>query len=179
MQIVYIVLPYNLHEIEQAKKLFDSEEIPITFCETLVPFLSGHKDSKKFMLTKGKFLEMLSSLRKCDVKFQVGKYTPICAAGKSTMAIECNGTVYPCMLLRHPLGNLLTQSLKEIWENALFLKILRSVKEENLIFCENCKYKNYCMFCYGYNFIWNHDYVKPYPYQCEITKIRYSMGKRQ
>ncbi|MBI4722142.1 MAG: radical SAM protein [Candidatus Stahlbacteria bacterium] len=78
----YVVLSCNLHEIERAKKLFDVEKIPISFCEVLVPSFSGHKESKKFMLNQEEIVKMLSTLNKCGIKSKKVEYAPICSAGR-------------------------------------------------------------------------------------------------
>ncbi|MBI4722143.1 MAG: hypothetical protein HY769_03975 [Candidatus Stahlbacteria bacterium] len=82
------------------------------------------------------------------------------------------------MELTQPLGNALNQPIKEIWGKTPFLKDLRSLKKKDLMFCKICKYKNYCVFCYANNFIWNKGYKKPYPYQCKIAQIKYSLDKK-
>ncbi len=56
-----------------------------------------------------------------------------CTAGESVCCILNDGTVYPCMLLHIPLGNVMENTLQDIWENSRILKGL--IKRKNGI-CE-------------------------------------------
>jgi len=67
-----------------------------------------------------------------------------CVAGYSSLTILPNGDVYPCRRLPIYVGNVLKQSLEEIFYNSKELKRLRS--PENIdIRCRNCLYSNECM----------------------------------
>jgi radical SAM protein with 4Fe4S-binding SPASM domain len=61
-----------------------------------------------------------------------------CSAGKDTLYIGADGTVYPCPFFKSfPLGNVLQTQLREIWNNAPFLKRLRGLTEADL--SEDCR----------------------------------------
>ncbi len=67
-----------------------------------------------------------------------------CAVGYRYVTILYDGTVYPCMLLQIPLGNIREKPLSEIWEKSELLKNLRdrnNLKDR----CRICKYKDICM----------------------------------
>ncbi|HWQ96225.1 MAG TPA: radical SAM protein [Candidatus Methylomirabilis sp.] len=55
-----------------------------------------------------------------------------CTAGENVCCILNDGTVYPCMLLHIPLGNVMENTLQKIWENSLVLKDL--IEKKNGIF---------------------------------------------
>jgi MoaA/NifB/PqqE/SkfB family radical SAM enzyme len=57
------------------------------------------------------------------------KGSKCCTAGENVCCILSDGTVYPCMLLQIPLGNVMENTLQDIWENSLILKSL--IKRKN------------------------------------------------
>jgi radical SAM protein with 4Fe4S-binding SPASM domain len=73
-----------------------------------------------------------------------------CKAGHSMLAIDSSLTVYPCIYgiggkKEYPVGNLLDDSLINIWNNASRLDIFRgTLKITDLPVCNNCNLKNIC-----------------------------------
>jgi radical SAM protein with 4Fe4S-binding SPASM domain len=68
-----------------------------------------------------------------------------CVIGKDGLCIMPEGSVFPCRRFPIPIGNLLTRSLKEIWERSELLEKLR--RKENLRGqCGRCEIKD-CRGC--------------------------------
>jgi len=66
-----------------------------------------------------------------------------CGAGTRYATILYEGTVYPCMLLQIPLGNVREESFIDIWRKNEFLKKFRN--SDNLKGkCKECKYRDVC-----------------------------------
>lgn len=65
-----------------------------------------------------------------------------CSAGYDTLSIGADGTVYPCPFLHDfPLGNLMQQSLREIWQKAPVLERLRTLQKQDMNEpCKSCPY---------------------------------------
>ena len=59
-----------------------------------------------------------------NVPAPTGKH---CGAGSSGLAIDPYGNVYPCVQWRRPVGNLHTQSLREIWRGSAGLEEVRDL----------------------------------------------------
>lgn len=80
-----------------------------------------------------------------------------CSAGHSNICVNFDGTVWPCNTLTLNVGNILEQSLKEIWTNSKTLndwrKHCRRVPEK----CSNCHLYNHCIRCPGLAFMENGD----------------------
>ena len=115
-------------------------ELGVTYvsCSSLI--LTGNareKDSQATQLTEAQLLETLSSaaafcaenemelsftspgwLKEADLQ-ELGLMVPSCGACLSNMAVAPNGDVVPCQswLSDKPLGNMLTDEWKQIWEN--------------------------------------------------------------
>lgn len=72
-----------------------------------------------------------------------------CSAGFELIYIGADGTIYPCPFLKDfPLGNIMENTINEIWNHDPFLNTLRSLKKSNLE--EPCRTCCYCpTYCRG------------------------------
>jgi len=66
-----------------------------------------------------------------------------CGAGSRYACILYEGTVYPCMVLQVPAGNLREQSFKEVWNESTVFQELRN-RELLKGKCGMCRYKYVC-----------------------------------
>lgn len=90
-------------------------------------WLSEHKD----VVTGDSFFSLEEEERK-------GLGLNLCGAAKFTCCIDPAGSIYPCAFLQDPFfcgGNLLDQSLGEVWLHARGFKLLRNLKVRS---CESC-----------------------------------------
>jgi radical SAM protein with 4Fe4S-binding SPASM domain len=63
-----------------------------------------------------------------------------------------NGNVYPCPGWQYRIvGNLKTQTLKDIWENSKEIKFLRNIRKKDFPECQKCADKLFCQICMGRN----------------------------
>ena len=72
---------------------------------------------------------------------------PVCGAGRYTISIAPNGTVYPCNGLPLALGNIQTAGLREIWEKSRTLVAWKAVTLADFDRCglyAHCSYCNHC-----------------------------------
>lgn len=80
----------------------------------------------------------------------IRKMFPGCKAGKTELTIGPDGYVYPCKYLRYDkfrAGNILENSLKEIWEEDPIVKLFGerspdTIKNEK---CQKCSWLNRCI----------------------------------
>ncbi len=65
-----------------------------------------------------------------------------CSVGQDTLCIGAEGTVYPCHFLHDfPLGNLMDNDLKPIWNKSHVLQSLRNMKKQDMSGeCRHCTY---------------------------------------
>lgn len=69
-----------------------------------------------------------------------------CQAGIGQGAVTANGTVFPCVLLPIPLGNIREQPFRMIWQTSPILEALRS--RDNLMgSCSTCRVRERCGGC--------------------------------
>ncbi len=70
-----------------------------------------------------------------------------CWAGDKVCCILNDGTVYPCMLLPVPLGNVTENSLHDIWAHSPLIKKINDSRNAELAGCELCRcwiLSNFC-----------------------------------
>lgn len=99
----------------------------------------------------------------------------ICPVCISSVCISHAGIVYPCEGWQsHSLGNIKDVPLKQIWEESVDIKELRSLSYEDFPKCRVCSDRAYCSIC----LIRNANESKPgdfrqvNPYYCEIARMK-------
>ena len=95
----------------------------------------------------------------------------ICSAGKNHLTFSPFGDIYPCGRLRIPIGKYPNDDIKSLWRNSTLLQQLRNLRNEDLRYCTNCQYKEFCAFCIGNNYNTNSDIIKPVKEICNRAKI--------
>lgn len=153
----------NLNEFENAIAFAKQHDIRVIWFDRMVPIGTAmSSDLSKRDLSKNDikaFFQRVSLLRKAEqrsnselyirmhraLQFLDAKDEPIyrCTAGRNIMTIMSNGDLVPCRRMPIVMGNLLNESLINLYENKLArLKMLDydSVAEG----CEECEYKLSC-----------------------------------
>lgn len=74
-----------------------------------------------------------------------------CYAGVTSATISPQGDVFPCILLRHRVGNVRQRTIQDIWHDHPdpMLVRLRQVKPEDVTECYACAHKSVCRRCPG------------------------------
>lgn len=73
----------------------------------------------------------------------------MCGAGVTSICLSPDGTVYPCVSLKTPLGNINSNSVSDIWEGSARIEIINSLKWTNTKQCKSCPHKSACPHCAG------------------------------
>lgn len=98
-------------------------------------------------------IEKLRELRDCDIEDIMKKdensekvfyRSHDCGAGFRSIYVDYNGNISPCVFLgnNYIIGNIKSNSIKELWDSAPALKTIRELKEN--ISCRECLRKNIC-----------------------------------
>lgn len=77
-----------------------------------------------------------------------------CAAGLSGLTVLADGTITPCRRLPIPLGNVLTDSLREIWSTSEVLEDLRD-RSSYTGACRSCSRWTVCRGCRAIAYAWS------------------------
>jgi radical SAM protein with 4Fe4S-binding SPASM domain len=95
--------------------------------------------------TLGLRVDILEALPKCIFSEQIlaGKHSFLnrrCQAGRTVIAVSCNGDVRPCAHNPTTYGNVLQDDLKNIWQNMSDWRSAQYVPDE----CNDCSWLNRC-----------------------------------
>jgi radical SAM protein with 4Fe4S-binding SPASM domain len=94
-----------------------------------------------------------------------------CQAGIGQGCITATGTVWPCVLLPIPLGNIRERSFRDIWKSSEIVKALRN--RENLKgVCGTCVVKDRCGGCRAVAFSKTGDYLASDPRCWERVRLK-------
>ncbi len=112
----------------------------------------GKKDIK-FLLPSVNQLLSKKDLLVGDFEFKNKEFSDyfLCSAGRTSCSITANGDVKPCSFINISAGNVLYDSLVNIWNNSHLFFIFRSFKEEQFNKCLSCKLKSQCHVCIANN----------------------------
>ncbi len=81
-----------------------------------------------------------------------------CSAGINNLGISSNGDVFPCIFLREKVGNLMEESLKNIWNHS---EILKNLRQRKINQCGSCKFQFSCGGCRAFSGIYEKDEFCP------------------
>lgn len=90
-------------------------------------------------------VDVLEALPKCVFPDEVlkGKHAFLnrkCQAGRTVIAVSCNGDVRPCAHNPYSYGNMLEEDLRDIWKKMSDWRSMQYVPEE----CKDCTWLNRC-----------------------------------
>ena len=103
--------------------------------------------------------------------------SPICSVGQDSLCISVDGEIFPCAGWQsNILGNIKSNSLKDIWEHSEKLNALRSIKRSQFLQCVSCKDREYCTVCMmrNSNEDINKNIFKINRLQCKMTKMMHN-----
>jgi radical SAM protein with 4Fe4S-binding SPASM domain len=99
--------------------------------------------------------------------------------GINRVAIECDGSVYPCSVFPMTIGNLRFESLNRILSESKRLKDYLKFRVRNLPEnCQTCESFHFCSFCPGLSYIEHGDYKSKCEFNCMRTKLNAIANKK-
>ena len=94
----------------------------------------------------------------------------LCGAGRNVCAVGPDGTLYPCLQLQAPLGNLLRSGFGRLWESSAWLKRWRAAGEKDLKACAACPDAAFCSRCPGISLLEEGDLFAPNAPACALAR---------
>lgn len=164
--IAVTLTKYNIDEIDKIQNYLISLGISknnISFNHLAL----GKKDisfllpSNKQLLSKVSLLSEDSQLKNKEFKDSF-----LCSAGRTSCSITANGDVKPCSFINISAGNVLNDSLINIWNTSHLFYIFRSFKEEQFNKCLLCELKSSCHVCVANNLNGSHNCFTPPDFLC-------------
>lgn len=178
--IMFTAMKKNFHEAPWLFELAKTTGARGFIIERFFPLGQG-KNSLEEVLEAQDFLYIWKQiLDRCDlalrprqlipyraIKVEIDEPSPRvygagCVVGQDGLALMPEGTVFPCRRFPLPLGNLLKQSLAEIWQKSALLGDLRD-KDKLKGRCHHCRVKA-CFGCRAMSFVLSGDPLAPDPH---------------
>lgn len=99
----------------------------------------------------------------------------VCGACSGNVHIEANGELRPCTSLDVPLGNVLHQSIRQVWRENATAQEIRSLTWADLPGCRACDLVHYCGRCYASARTESGDAMGPYPSACGRARLEWEL----
>ena len=107
-----------------------------------------------------------------EIKFYGGAAHSLCVSG--------DGTIYPAIGWYEPLGNIKNETLKNVFDNHLLLKKLRTICASDIKECRECDAVNFCDFCLTPHITANHGELgKVDTEYCKFIGFRKQMAEKR
>jgi len=142
--------------------------LPIEACEEITfRIYEKRKEFETKKKTKVPELRMSDSTSTQSIKV---KRQSLCGVGTTACAIRPNGDVVLCPVLSSDefvAGNVIEDSLENIWMNSKVFSPLRSHDANGISQCSKCSYKDYCLGgCKAKAYFFNRRFDAPDPWMC-------------
>lgn len=100
-----------------------------------------------------------------------------CLAAFNNCSVDPYGTVWPCVSLPFPLGNIREKTLAEIWQGEEVERV-RGLTEVAAEECANCALDAYCFRCPAFSLLEAGDITKPSREHCRIAEAAREILRR-
>lgn len=178
---------YNAYEYKEVEKFAKENNTGLILDYKLID--NPTKSNSDVRITKNQLLNILVDKESVlDIKNLKTKDTiddfmnlGVCTAGYKSLLVNPNLDIYVCPVLKIPLGNIKSVSLKDIWTykgTGINLKKIKSVKNKDLKQCFQEEYCKYCAYCPGVAHTAGF-YLQPYKLFCENAKIQMEAAERR
>lgn len=171
-----VVMKKNWKEIERVKEIGEFYGSKTYFDFFITPRDNGDMVPTLLRLKRDELLKSMRLIKNnfetCETKSNdVKNKKYLCGAGVNFFNINPQGIVSPCIQLRIPCGNIISNNFEEIW-NGKKMKEIRRVLKKLVQKCEGCKSADFCHYCIGVNLIENKDFRKASKYSCILANAR-------
>jgi len=177
-----VLLTANQHELEAMRALTESYGLEFRYDSTLWPRLDGTTANMQYQLSNQEMLEFdlydperregwEETAQSFEGQLLRAENVFTCGAGYRSYHIDARGRMSPCLMVRKPQYDVLTEGFAEAWKK---LGAIRNLKRSKHTACETCPAAALCSMCPGWSLAIYGDYESIYPPVCEIGLLRYS-----
>lgn len=150
-----MIMTTNHHELDEIISLANKLGAEYRVSMSLIYTNAGSDSPMNYFVNDKMVIKrVLGTVRQNMYSFDVaiddiepGEY--MCSAGVTSLSIAPDGTVYPCISLKNPLGNIQENTIDEVWKSHKRVEVMDSLRWENTKECKMCKYQLSCPHCPG------------------------------
>lgn len=166
----------NFSEIARVRRVARSLGAPLRLDPVIAPSNSGDTRILRHRIGREELSAIFHRIEQPTTPVSTGDAL-MCSAGRNLAAISADGTVYPCLQLLLPLGNIKRSTLSTIWSGKNpALKKYRSITDKDIDTCKACPKIAFCQRCPGLALLEDGSLTGPSRICCEIAEIQ---SKRQ
>jgi radical SAM protein with 4Fe4S-binding SPASM domain len=144
-------------------------ELRFDFSPYLIPNSSDISSCQDYRLTDGEMVELLMAE---DFTICPPDELCMCQLGTRGFVVGPFGHVRPCVVHPEIVGNVRTESIKQIWKTSEVLRDLRNLSKRNFSQCSTCELRPYCQPCMAMNVVETGSITVPAPENCRIARNR-------
>ena len=183
-----VLMPQNIHDFRAIAALAEGLGAEFVFDPTVAPRDDGSSDVTDFRIEPQRLKEFyLSGIiasrsrpgQLATASQAPGRLPPAnCDAGFSTVFVDAQGEVYPCMGFPPSFGGLSGASFREVWLGSI-AEAHRGAMERPLHGCDRCDIAGYCRSrCARLAAVEDGDLSGPSSWACKITAITVEMREQ-
>lgn len=186
MQLKCCVMRPNVHDYITVGDFAKQYGLAVQYELNITDSIDGDKCASQYLRLTSEQLNIV--LRDDNTPMYVGKEAPNyggqpkimtakpCGAGEHTFCLTPNGDLIPCCSLHWVFGNVMEQSVAEIFNNSKGLRLWNSMTLEQYEECGTYDYCDYCNLCPGNNFSEHGTVAKAGENNCHMAKSRFQLA---
>lgn len=164
------IMTINYRDVRALKQFCKERGIAFVYDLTIVPTDTGETFPLKYQLGPQHFNELTGLLRpnktgsgSCQAARELMSDDPhpFCGTGRTQIAIDAHGNIYPCSQLRLAVGNVRNTTVKDAWQRSPALQAVRDFKTTEEFNCPNCESFGGCQLCLGLSHRYKGDFTAP------------------
>ncbi|HNW82578.1 MAG TPA: radical SAM protein [bacterium] len=174
VQAAVIINLNNIEFFDDIVNFLENEKINYVFNYEMFRKRNGDKAPIKLNISDDEIILCLSKTGdqgKPRLSGKMPEDAP-CNAARSLVSLNPAGTVFPCLELRIPAGNIKNNRFSDIWNDSDVLKRIRQVKFKDLIDCPECELKSLCNRCAGSAFKEQLKIIEHSANDCKHAKLK-------
>jgi len=174
VQAAVMINRNNIEFFDDIVNFLENEKFNYVFNYEMFPKRNGDKTPLKLNISEEETILCLSKTGDPGQPRLFGKMPEDfpCNAARSLVSLNPEGTVFPCLELRIPAGNIKKSSFSDIWNNSDVFKMIRQIKFKDLIECPSCELKNFCNRCAGSAFREQLKIIEHSSNECKYAKLK-------
>lgn len=149
-----MILKNNAKELPQIANLAKELDIEYRVGISLIYKNNGSDSPMAYFVNDKEIIKEILTIEKdrfysIDQPIDAEKGSFFCGAGRTSLSIAPDGTVYPCISLKIALGNAFDNSIGLIWQSPKRKNLLKLLSWDNAHNCQSCEYVDKCPHCVG------------------------------
>ena len=143
------VLKQNKSAVSVIRKFCKDNGFLFNYTTSITSRTNGDKTPCSYALSQDELNDILPILEGYTNTQDFWETEPVCSAICTSIHIDIDGNVSPCISFPYILGNIYETPLKKIWKEALARYEVFAIKKKDLHECGHCDLQEFCIRCPG------------------------------